>query len=79
VEKIKACKQKLNELKKYENIIKKTPIITAKMLPNSENLKKNPIVPLEVNITPISRKTLSSFSLSITNIKTTTLKLYLSR
>jgi hypothetical protein len=31
------------------------------MLPNSENLKKNPIVPLEVNITPISRKTLSSF------------------
>ncbi len=35
------------------------------MLPNSENLKKNPIVPLEANITPISRKTLSSFSLSI--------------
>jgi hypothetical protein len=24
VEKIKACKQKLSELKKYENIIKKT-------------------------------------------------------
>ncbi len=38
------------------------------MLPNSENLKKNPIVPLEVNITPISRKTLSSFSLSILTI-----------
>jgi hypothetical protein len=26
VEKIKACKQKLSELEKYENIIKKKPV-----------------------------------------------------
>jgi DNA-binding protein H-NS len=31
VEKIKACKQKLSELKKYENIIKKYGINTRKL------------------------------------------------
>ena len=35
------------------------------MLADGEKLKKNPITPLEVNITPISQETLSSFSLFI--------------
>jgi hypothetical protein len=33
VEKIKACKQKLSELKKYENIIKKKNV--KKLIPNT--------------------------------------------
>ncbi len=42
--------------------------MTAETLPDSEKLKKNPITPLEVNITPISQETLSSFPLSILTI-----------
>jgi len=42
--------------------------MTAETLPDSEKLKKNPITPLEVNITPISQKTPSSFSLFILTI-----------
>jgi hypothetical protein len=33
VEKIKACKQKLSELKKYENIIKKKDVKKFKIYP----------------------------------------------
>jgi hypothetical protein len=50
------------------NNIKKNPIITARMLADGEKLKKNPITPLEENITPISQKTPSSFSLFILTI-----------
>jgi hypothetical protein len=39
VEKIKACKQKLSELKKYENIIKKN--MPVKQLINFLKSKKN--------------------------------------
>ncbi len=38
------------------------------MLADGEKLKKNPITPLEENITPISQKTPSSFSLFILTI-----------
>ena len=38
MEKIKTCKQKLSELKKYENIIKKN--MPVKQLINFKNLKK---------------------------------------
>ena len=39
MEKIKACKQKLSELKKYENIIKKN--MPVKQLINFKKSKKN--------------------------------------
>jgi hypothetical protein len=43
--------EKNKNLSLTPNNIKKNPIITARMLADGEKLKKNPINPLEVNIT----------------------------
>jgi hypothetical protein len=63
VEKIKACNQKLSELKKYENIIKKKHVNISIKLKNTVLIQENKKKPIKID-TPFPNE-ISSFGCTL--------------